>query len=97
MKVTKAVYLRRDDQQMTEKELADGIYIHYELEPDFKPDHWTKLTELSIDEEGNLQIDIPDSLINDIISANTETDIAGKIAKHKAEIIKLQDFRNRGK
>ena len=89
MKVTKVIYLRRDEDQTTEKEITDYLYLHDELEECFKPDNWVAIK--------SVEIDIPDSLINDIINTNTETDIAGKIAKHKAEIIKLQDFRNRGK
>jgi len=89
MKITKVIYLRRDDQQMCDSDIKNSLYLHDELDADFKPDHWTKLQ--------TVEIDIPDSLINDIICANTETDIAGKIAKHEAEIIKLQEFRERGK
>ena len=89
MKVTKVIYLRRDDEQTTEKEITDYLYLHDELEEEFKPDNWVAVK--------TIEIDIPDSLINDIITANTETDIDSKIAKHEAEIIKLQDFRNRGK
>lgn len=89
MKVTKVIYLRRDDEQMCNSDITKSVYLHDELEEDFKPDHWTKLQ--------TVEIDIPDSLIDDIIFANTKKDIDNKIAEHLASITKLEDFRNRGK
>ena len=89
MKITKTIYLRRDDDQVTSKQITDLLYLHDELEDEFKPDNWVAVK--------TVEIDIPDSLINDIITANTTEGIDTKIAHHEAEIIKLQEFRDRGK
>ena len=97
MKITKVIYLRRDNQQMTEKEILDSLYIHSELPEELTPDNWTKLEGISTDENGNLEIDIPNSLIDDIIYSNTKEDIDKKIAAHLASITQLEGFRSKGK
>ena len=95
MKVTRKIYIRNSSQHLTTKEIADTLFIF--SDEDVNPRSWVEIKDFSINSEGKLEINIPDSLINDIIGANTETDISKKIAKHEAEITRLMEFRNRGK
>ena len=87
MKVKRVVYLRRDYHQMTKQEILDSLYIHSELPEELTPNNWTVLK--------TVEIDIPDSLIDDIIYANTKEDIDKKIAAHLASITQLEDFRSK--
>lgn len=89
MKTTRAVYIVKSDNIVTKEGFANALFIHGEDKLLLAPKGWIFL--------GEVEIDIPDSIIDDIIGANTETDIEKQIAKHEAEITKLVEFRNRGK
>lgn len=95
MKIKKAVYLRRDNQQTTEKEITGCINTFDELPAEVTPDNWVKLTDFSKDEKGNLEIHIPDSLIDDIIKTNTKIDFDSKISDLKSQLIRLEEIRSK--
>lgn len=86
MKVTKAIYLRHDIHHVTEKEVLDSLYLRDELAEELTPDNWTKIKVI--------EIDVPESLINDIISSNENDYISKKIAEHEAAIADLEELRN---
>lgn len=89
MKITKAAYITESDDILTKEDISKYLFLHGEVKTILTPKSWIFL--------GQVEIDIPDSTIDDIIGANTETDIEKQIAKHKADITKLVEFRNRGK
>lgn len=53
-----------------------------------------EIKDFSINSEGKLEIDIPDSMINDIIAANK--DIDNQVAELEAKLSKLLELRNKG-
>ena len=87
MKKLRTVYVRISDQLVSEEDIFKAAFIADCVDGLALPASWRKL--------GEMTVDIPDELINSIITANTKADIDNKIAKHKAEIIRLEEFRSK--
>ena len=90
MKFTKNVYIRNNNELLTEEEIADTLFFFRDLDEGSKPEEWVEIKEFSISPEGKLEINIPDSLINDIISSNAGREIVSLIKNHEAAIAKLR-------
>lgn len=96
MKVTKNIYIDNNDQLLTAEDIVGTLFFYGDICEEIKPESWIEIKDFSINSEGNLEIDIPDSLINDIISANTETDIDKQVAELEAKLFKLLKLRDKG-
>lgn len=82
MKVTKAIYITNSDQHITERDVTNSVFIGNVIPDEVTPNNWLKIEVL--------KINIPESLINDIISSNEGDCISKKIAEHEAAIEKLR-------
>jgi len=89
MKITKALYITKSDSILTPEDVASSLFLHGDMKTISTPKSWIFLDIV--------EIDIPDSTIDDIIGDNTEIDIAKRISDHEAEIAKLVELRNRSK
>lgn len=80
MRVTKAIYMTCTDKVETKEQAIGCLHISDCLISRVVPESWIKIKEI--------EIDIPDDMIDNIISSNT--DIESQIKKHEAAINELK-------